>query len=448
MREEGRFALRKEYFGGLLIDYKYKKFYILDSKQFRLLKDLSEKKIKKANVDDQKFVKEMEDIDLFQVINKNTIQLNSQYSNKIRIIKIKKIPLDYLSAPLKVYHTYTRKCNLSCKHCYAFSSPLIKERKLTLTQLEKIVKKFYNVGVIEWNFTGGEPTVEKNFLSAVKIIKKYKMKISLNTNGCLNEALLDSLVKGGVEEFIISIDGNRKAVEERRGKGVFENVINTLEYLSYIREIYPIRVILNMAVGRDNIKTVGFVAKLGAKYKFDVKYVPIKPIGRYSANLMLNKEEYMRFANLINQLRNNEKIKRSGIMLILNHKDLFNESLKDRSNLPYPFNFSQCTALTTAIDILPDGRVVPCSFLMNFSEYFGPNILYTSVEKAWMHPKMNLFRKSYMEKCEKCIFYKKRCRGVCRSTILLNGGKINKNGKIIGDDPYCFVDIMRNLKAN
>jgi MoaA/NifB/PqqE/SkfB family radical SAM enzyme len=383
----------------------------------------------------------MENIGLFR-LDKGTIQLNPQYSNNIRIVKIKKIPLYYLSAPLKVYHTYTRKCNLSCKHCYAFSSPLIKEKRVSLFQLENIVKKFYNVGVIEWNFTGGEPTVDKNFPSAVKIIKKYKMKISLNTNGCLNENLLDSLVKNGVEEFIVSIDGDKKAVEERRGEGVFENVISSIEYLSRIREICPIRVILNMAVGRDNIKTVGFVAKLGAKYKFDVKYVPIKPIGRDSANLMLTKEEYMNFAKLVNQLRNNRKIKRSGIMLILNHKDLFNESLKDRSNLPYPFNFSQCTALTTAIDILPDGRVVPCSFLMYFPEYIGPNILHTSVEKVWTHPKMNLFRKSYVEKCKKCIFYKKRCRSVCRATILLSGGKINKNGKIIGDDPYCFVDIM------
>jgi hypothetical protein len=47
MKEESRFALRKEYFGGLLLDYKYKKFYILDSKQFRLIKDLSNRKRKK-----------------------------------------------------------------------------------------------------------------------------------------------------------------------------------------------------------------------------------------------------------------------------------------------------------------------------------------------------------------------------------------------------------------
>ena len=94
------------------------------------------------------------------------------------------------------------------------------------------------------------------------------------------------------------------------------------------------------------------------------------------------------------------------------------------------------------MDILPDGRTVACSFLMNLPEFIGPNILDVSVYEAWTHPVMQRFRKSYKKECIGCKFYMNRCRGVCRATTILLGGRINANGELIGEDPYCLKDLL------
>ena len=40
-----------------------------------------------------------------------------------------------------------------------------------------------------------------------------------------------------------------------------------------------------------------------------------------------------------------------------------------------------------------------------------------------------------------CGLYKTQCRGACRATVLGGGGRI-QDGVLIGEDRYCFKDMM------
>jgi len=439
-----RFAFRKEYFGGLLLDFQNTIYELLTSQEFRFLEKLI--------AGNKFFLQDLKDSKLKEFIEKlrqkNIIKVDPR--GELLIDDIRKIPPpeeipnEYLSAPLKAYDTYTRKCNLACRHCYASANPNLIEKRRTISQTKTIMKKFYEVGVLEWNFTGGEPTIITDLLKAIKIAVSFGMKVSLNTNGCWNSKISNIILESGVKEFIISLDGREKTHDNKRDSGTFKRVIKTLDQIyKYNQNNFnnKLKVILNMTIGKDNIRDIEYVTYLGVKYGYDVKFVPLKPAGRAFKSFILSTRDYKEFAKKVQQLRENPKIKDSGINIFLNHKDLFNSQYPDRSNLPYPFNYSQCTALTTAMDILPDGRVVACSFLMDKPEFIGPNILDVSLYDAWRHPKMERFRRAQRQGCINCKFYMKRCRGVCRATVLLSGGKI-QGKKLTGNDPYCFKDLL------
>ncbi|MBD3208361.1 MAG: radical SAM protein [Candidatus Nealsonbacteria bacterium] len=442
-----RFAFRREYFGGLLLDLKNTTYELIKPEEIKFLKKIKDKEKlflqKLKNPFSRKIVKKFSDRGV----------LNTKKSGELFIVDTREIsdlgktPSNFLSAPLKVYDTYTKQCNLNCKHCYARSNSSVLEKSRTLNQTRKIMKKFYDVGVLEWNFTGGEPTVAPNLLEAIKIAKNFRMRVVLNTNGCWSSETAKKILPSGVNEFIISLEGRQETNDERRGSGNFRKAIKTLDKIHEYKKSNPtqdLEVILNMTVGKDNVSDIGFVTKLATKYKFGVKFVTLKPAGRASENLperTLSAKEYMEFAERVQDLREEQQIKESGIPIILNHQDLFSTNYSDRSSLPYPFNYSECTALTTAMDILPDGKVIACSFLMDFPEFIGPNILDVSVSEAWRHPAMERFRWAKKEDCVDCGFYMNKCRGYCRSTVLLNGGKI-EGRRLNGKDPYCFRSLL------
>jgi len=54
---------------------------------------------------------------------------------------------------------------------------------------------------------------------------------------------------------------------------------------------------------------------------------------------------------------------------------------------------------------------------------------------------MERFRRAQKQDCMNCEFYMKRCRGVCRAAVLLSGGRI-QGKKLIGNDPFCFKDLL------
>lgn len=438
-----RYSLRKEYFGGLLLDHKTTSYEILKPEDYLLLRAI-------ANTDGDWYGNEtLGQTKVLQQRKSLNFGRNEKLtSNEIRIISPpEQIPEHCLSAPIKVYDAYTRKCNLLCNHCYSSSTSKFLETRRTLKQTEQIIKKFHEVGVMEWQFTGGEPTVAPDLFDAAEIAKSYGMKVSLNSNGCWSPRVTKKIFESCINEIIISIEGEESAHDQRRGAGSFRRTMETINHITAHNQAYPDKrkkVIINMAVGRDNLVYLDYVVRVAAAHRFNVNFVPLKPSGRAMVALqgeVLTTDEYLRFAKKVQCLRQDLQIHKSGIKVGLKHKDLFCPDYTDKSGLPFPFNYSECQALTTAMSLLPDGRVFSCPFLMDDQKYIGPHILDISVYEAWVHPTLVHFRNAIKTECVNCKYYMQRCRGKCKAAVLLNGGSI-ENNILVGEDPYCFKDLL------
>lgn len=447
-----RFTLRKEYFGGLIYDAAKARIELLQSPEHALIARLAlaEEQIfetqLKANPELAQRLKVFQKAGFVNVHDDGRLSLTS-----VRVVPdLEPMPDGMLTAPIRVFDSITQFCNFECPQCYFSSSNQVKETRRTLKQTVDIMQKFASAGTMEWRVTGGEPTTDPNLFDILSAGKRLGMNVGLYTNGWWSESTSQKILDAGLDEIVISVEGRPEVNDKRRKAGAFARAVKSLEKIREYnggRNDNRINGVIAAAIGRDNVGEVEFLVKLAMQYGVDVNFMPLKPSGRARNELTdthLVPSEYMQFAKRIQQIREIQEVKDSGIKVILKYKDLFCGDYPNRSGLPFPFDYSECAALTTAISMIPDGRVYSCPFVLDVDpseEFMGPNMVNVSVYEAWFNPNFKNYRQAAKAGCEDCGFYKKQCRGSCRATVLGNGGKV-VDGKLIGNDPQCFAPII------
>jgi len=434
-----RFTLRKEYFGGIIHDAKTLNIELLTMNEYEYLVSQIENNKKK-----REFSLPMPRINEF--IKKGFLQKNT-----IRVVSPPKvIRSGVLTAPIRIFDSYTRRCNFQCDQCYFSSSAFIEETRRTISQTKKIIRKFYDAGTTEWRFTGGEALMMPDIFEAIAETKKLGMNTGIYSNGWWTDETANKVFASGIDEIALSLEGTREVNDKRRKKGGFDKVIETLTRIRTFNKKNTdraIKTIIATAVGKDNVQDIPFLAHLASQYGCDINFIPLKPSGRARYTLgddMLNPEEYKKFAQTVQEIREDKQIKQAGTKISLKYKDLFCPSYEDKSDKPFPFNYAECGALTTYLSMMPNGQVFSCPFILDVDtegKYIGPNMNTTSVEKAWNHPHFEHYRDASKIGCTDCDFYMKQCRGKCRATVLGFDGEI-KNGKLLGDDPQCFASLL------
>src|SRR3972149_2945650 len=83
--------------------------------------------------------------------------------------------------PYSVILELTRKCNLNCQHCYA--APERGRRELSFEDIKHLIDELRELGTLFVSFTGGDPTVNPNFLNILRYASDRKMALQIFTNG-------------------------------------------------------------------------------------------------------------------------------------------------------------------------------------------------------------------------------------------------------------------------
>ena len=139
-----------------------------------------------------------------------------------------------VKAPPFLVLSVTSKCNLRCAGCYAGDVGTVSDRPtasgLELDEWYGIVDEAVKLGVMAFMIAGGEPFLMPGI---TRLFRDYPDRLFLVfTNGtALQPADYEILRKCSNTVVVVSLEGDRDLTDERRGRGVYEKALGTLDRL-------------------------------------------------------------------------------------------------------------------------------------------------------------------------------------------------------------------------
>jgi MoaA/NifB/PqqE/SkfB family radical SAM enzyme len=131
-----------------------------------------------------------------------------------------------LLVPTAIALSPTSNCNLDCFGCYSRSHPM--EGQLTIETIDRCVGEAVECGVFLFVITGGEPFLLKKM---APLYKKYARALFLViTNGTLiTPETADEIAESGNVIPVVSVEGDEKMTDRRRGEGVYNRAMRAME---------------------------------------------------------------------------------------------------------------------------------------------------------------------------------------------------------------------------
>jgi len=212
-----------------------------------------------------------------------------------------------MDPPAFVVVSPTQKCNLKCVGCYAASSP---QTGATIPSdvFERILKENHDIfGSRFVTISGGEPLLyESQGHDLLDIFEKHPDTFFVFfTNGTLiDQKAAERLAKLGNASPQISVEGFEKETDARRGKGVFQRILEATEHLKesgvpFVISVTPTTKNLDTLLG-DEFYDFWF-EKQGASYMWSFQLMPIGR-GKEVFQLMPNPEQRLKLYRKWEQL--------------------------------------------------------------------------------------------------------------------------------------------------
>ena len=147
----------------------------------------------------------------------------------------------------------TLKCNSLCIHCGSRAGSARSDELNTEEALE-LVKDLHSCGYKGVALMGGEPLIREDWFEIAKEVKKYKMDLSIVTNGLNLVKHIQKLKKLDVDCVSLSLDGGIPETHDylRGIKGAYDKTINAMKILK--KEKLPVSIIT--AINKKNLKEV------------------------------------------------------------------------------------------------------------------------------------------------------------------------------------------------
>lgn len=127
----------------------------------------------------------------------------------------------------------TRRCNLTCKHCYALSADHHYPGELEEHEMLSVLEDLKAYGVPALILSGGEPLLSPHLWPLADRAKELGFHLGLSTNGTLiDTAMADRIAGHGFDYVGISLDGLRETHDRfRRLQGAFDSSLAALRML-------------------------------------------------------------------------------------------------------------------------------------------------------------------------------------------------------------------------
>jgi pyrroloquinoline quinone biosynthesis protein E len=172
-----------------------------------------------------------------------------------------------MTGPLALIAELTHRCPLHCVYC---SNPLqMKARaaELASAQWSEVFRQAAGLGVMQVDFTGGEPLARADLVELVEAARQAGLYVNLITSGMgLNEERLEGLVAAGVDHIQLSFqDVNEAGADEIAGARAHGH---KLELARRIRG-HNVAFTINVVVHRQNLGRLPQMIRLAEELEAD-----------------------------------------------------------------------------------------------------------------------------------------------------------------------------------
>ena len=191
--------------------------------------------------------------------------------------------------PYTVIFELTRKCNLNCQHCYA--TPKKGRKELTTSEIKSAINQLKNLGALFITFTGGDPTVNPDFIDILRYASDKNLAIQIFSNGVsFNEKMVDELCSLNVFHVGVSVYGATANTHDTitRVQGSWQRTVNACIRLKE-RGIFVVFKFVIMSLNSHEANEMAYMSdKLGIPCKIDAKMKPRDDIMHDPLTLQLN----------------------------------------------------------------------------------------------------------------------------------------------------------------
>lgn len=267
----------------------------------------------------------------------------------------------YRPTPYKLMVQLTDLCNSRCKTCHIWTKEVnsnLEVKEVTSSAIINVVKELNN-DLIWISFTGGEPTLKPELvIEVIKQSKKICPKLSIvafTTNGLLPEKALQiaDTIKGLSLDCIvtISLDGDEQVHDNIRGiKGNYKLAHETMSILKHNGIVAH----FGLTISKYNHDYIKNEYAHAAK---NIKAITSTHMsGIYNINGDIDSSRMVESLEKVTSFYKIEKLHELIEFIYLKIAKKFYIHGAKKNIIP-------CSSLTSSIDILANGDVVPCMFL-------------------------------------------------------------------------------------
>jgi len=341
--------------------------------------------------------------------------------------------------PFMVSYGITRKCNLSCKHCYAEATEEAASDELSTEEARRLVDDLAGWGAKFLVLDGGEPLLRPDFLEIASYASSKGLMTGIGSNGTLIDKAMAERIKGaGVQSIAISIDSVRAEVHDtfRGKKGAFYQAMSGA--VACKEAGLPFQ--FGMVIRKQTLSEVPDMLKLAVESGADAaEFFDLVEVGRARTKCRgesLSPEERRQVMEWLAQAQID-----CPIIIRVPACPMYPLMLQEREIKPryfsaellrqVPYYGRGCAAGMPFgyIRIAPNGEVNPCMLL----QIDLGNIRKKSIQEIWNESVVlkQLRSRDLKGKCGQCK-YKNTCAG-CR------GRAYEETGDVLASDPGCWI---------
>lgn len=179
------------------------------------------------------------------------------------------------NVPVSVTLELTRRCPLSCRHCYLPETRgrARPGRELGTAAWRKIISDIAGAGGLYLVFTGGEPLLRPDLPELCRHAAASGFNVRVFSTGLgLDAALAAALASAGVSAFEISFYGRPVAHDRVTGRaGSFKASLGSARLLKGC----GIQVRMKMPLMRDTLRDAAWLRALARKEGFSISFDPV-----------------------------------------------------------------------------------------------------------------------------------------------------------------------------